>query len=598
MPIPDMLRRNARLYGDDIALVEVNPQLQEARRVTWREYDLIEGAGTQPYRRQITWRVFDEKANRVANLLISRGVGAGDKVAILLMNCVEWLPVYFGILKSGAAVVPLNYRYTSAEIEYCLDKADVNVLFFGPEFTGRIEESVPTLGRRRLLFYVGDDCPTFAEDYREVTANCASSDPMVPLDEEDDAAIYFSSGTTGFPKAILHAHRSLTQAAEMEQAHHGQGRGDVFLCIPPLYHTGAKMHWFGSLASGSRAVLLRGVRPRSVFETVSQEGCTIVWLLVPWMQDILVALESGELRLEDYRLDQWRLMHVGAQPVPESLIRRWRRWFPDQQYDTNYGLSESTGPGCVHLGVENIGHAGAIGVPGYRWKAKIVDEQGLPVVPGTVGELCVSGPGVMRCYYKDPQETSRTLVDGWVHTGDMARQDEEGFYWLVDRKKDVVISGGENIYPVQVEDFMSGHPAIKDVAVIGLPDERLGEVAAAVVEPRPGALASFDAGLAEAGESGGAAAGGSAGETTGAHGSGPQAEAGPAPAETPSVPTYRDEEELRRDLEEFCLGLPRYKRPRQIIFARVPRNPTGKIEKPLLRKTYGAERLVDRENRA
>ncbi|MBM6999411.1 acyl--CoA ligase [bacterium] len=565
MPIPDLLRRNAREFPDEIALVEINPQIQEVRHVTWRDYDLIESAGTQAYRREITWQVFDEKANRLANLLVSRGIHRGDKVAILLMNCIEWLPIYFGVLKTGATVVPLNYRYTSSEIEYCVNKADVNVLIFGPEFTGRVEEVVPTLRRKRLLFYVGDDCPTFAENYQELTANCSSADPMIPLSESDDAAIYFSSGTTGFPKAILHNHESLSQAAVMEQKHHGQTHDDVFLCIPPLYHTGAKMHWFGSLISGSRAVLLRGVSPKTIFQTVSDERCTIVWLLVPWVQDILVALERGELRLEDYHLDQWRLMHIGAQPVPESLIKRWRSWFPNHEYDTNYGLSESTGPGCVHLGVENIDHVGAIGVPGYGWRAKIIDENGDEVQRGEVGELCVQGPGMMTCYYNDPVATAETLVDGWLRTGDMARQDEDGFYWLVDRKKDVIISGGENLYPVQIEDFLSEHPAVKDVAVIGLPDERLGEIAAAIIEVKPGVLAT-------------------------------PADLACAPAE--GGVTFKTEDELREDIERFCLGLPRYKRPRRIIFAPVPRNPTGKIEKPRLRRMYGAERLVDHENKA
>lgn len=542
MPITDYLRHNAAAYGNEIALVEINPEVLERKHVTWRDYDLIESTDPEPYRREITWSVFDEKANRFANLLLSRGVKKGDKVAILLMNCLEWLPIYFGILKSGATAVPLNFRYTAEEIAYCVKQADVDILVFGPQFTGRVEEIADDISHGRLLFYVGEDCPTFAENYRELTANCPSSDPAIPLNEDEDAAIYFSSGTTGFPKAILHHHRSLTQAAEMEQNHHGQTHDDTFLCIPPLYHTGAKMHWFGSLISGSRAVLLRGVTPQSIFDAVSDEHCTIVWLLVPWVQDILLAIEEGTIDPANYELDQWRLMHIGAQPVPQSLIRRWKEIFPAHQYDTNYGLSESTGPGCVHLGVENIDHVGAIGVPGYRWVAKICDDHGEEVPDGEVGELWVKGPGVMVCYYNNPEASNDSIKNGWLLTGDMARKDEDGFIWLVDRKKDVVISGGENIYPVQIEDHISAHPAVKDVAVIGLPDERLGEIAAAVVEAKP------DAGLTEA------------------------------------------------ELEEHCQALPRYKRPRKYIFAQVPRNATGKIEKPKLRQIYGATNIVELEN--
>lgn len=543
MTIVDYLRRNAAQYGEETALVAVNPGVKEKRRVTWRDYNLIEASDPKPFRREITWNVFDEKASRFANLLISRGIKKGDRVAILLMNCIEWLPAYFGALKTGAIAVPLNFRYTADEIAYCLDLAEANALVFGSQFVGRMEDALPKMRHEIPMFYIGNDCPSFAEDYAELTSNCSGRDPMIPLTLEDDAAIYYSSGTTGFPKAILHNHQSLMHAALTEQNHHGQTRDDVFLCIPPLYHTGAKMHWFGSLVSGSRAVILQGADPRTILETASSERCTIVWLLVPWAQDILLAIERGEVDLEDYELEQWRLMHIGAQPVPKSLIAKWKSIFPHHDYDTNYGLSESIGPGCVHLGLENIEHVGAIGVAGYGWELKIVDPAGDPVVPGEVGELCVKGPGLMTCYYNNPEATAEVLVDGWLLTGDMARQDEFGMCWLVDRKKDVVISGGENIYPVQIEDFLSKHPAIKDVAVIGLPHERLGEIPAAIVELKPDFAGKVD----------------------------------------------------EADIDEFCQALPRYKRPKRIILADVPRNPTGKIEKPKLREMYGAERLVDQQ---
>ena len=543
--VTDMLRNNAANYGHEIALVEINPAIQEDSHLTWRDYNLVQSTDKQAYRREITWHVFDEKANRFANLLLSRGIKKGDKVAILMMNCLEWLPIYFGILKSGAIAVPMNYRYTSEEIEYCLDLADVNVLVFGPEFVGRIEEVVDSVQRNRLLFFAGLDCPTFAESYNELAANCSSKDPMIPMTLEEDAAIYFSSGTTGFPKAILHNHESLSQAAEMETVHHNTTHDDVFLCIPPLYHTGAKFHWMGSLCSCSKAVILRGTKPKDILSAVSKEACTIVWLLVPWVQDILHAIDAGEVKLEDYKLDQWRLMHIGAQPVPRSLIERWLEVFPGHDYDTNYGLSESTGPGCVHLGIGNVEHVGAIGIPGYRWSVKIANNDGNEVPQGEVGELWVKGPGVMNCYYKNPEATAECLRDGWLLTGDMARKDEDGFIWLVDRKKDVIISGGENIYPVQIEDFLSAHPAIKDVAVIGLPNERLGEIAAAIIELKP-----------------------------------------------ECADTSED------DINAFCMKLPRYKRPRKIIFTQVPRNATGKIEKPKLREMYGASNIVAQQNNA
>lgn len=542
MPITELLERNAKLYANDPALVELNPEHQ-SRRVVWKEYNLIEATGAVGFRQEITWAQFNEKANRFANFLLSRGVQKGDKVAILLMNCLEWLPIYFGVLKTGALAVPLNFRYAADEIKYCLGLAEVDMLVFGPEFIGRVEEIADNLDRTHTLIYVGaGNCPTFAEDYFTLTHYCREDNPALPLTDDDFAAIYFSSGTTGFPKAILHKHRSLVHSCKVEQMHHGQTKDDVFLCIPPLYHTGAKMHWFGSLISGGKAVLLKGTRPEDVLNAVSSEKCTIVWLLVPWAQDILNALDSGELKLQNYHLSQWRLMHIGAQPVPKSLITRWLEYFPNHQYDTNYGLSESIGPGAVHLGVENVHKVGAIGVPGYGWKTKIVASDGSEVQRGEVGELCLLGDGNMECYYNDPVATANTLKDGWLYTGDMAMQDEDGFIYLVDRKKDVIITGGENIYPVQIEDFLSAHKAIKDVAVIGLPDPRLGEIAAAIIELKDGAQCTEE------------------------------------------------------DINAFCMGMPRYKRPRKVIFAKVPRNPTGKIEKPLLRKLYGADMLVASQN--
>ncbi|MDR1615645.1 MAG: acyl--CoA ligase [Syntrophomonadaceae bacterium] len=539
MPITDFLIRNAELYGDEISLVEINPESEDIVNLSWQEYALVEPSHDNAYRKEISWRLFNCQANRFAQLLLNQGVTAGDKVAILLMNCLEWLPIYFGILKTGALAVPLNYRYTAEEIRYCLDLADASILVFGSEFIDRVNEIQNRIPKVNIQYFVGGQGPSYTKNYFEETLLSSVQEPAVPIKDEDEAAIYFSSGTTGFPKAILHSHQSLVSSCITEQKHHSQTRDDIFLCIPPLYHTGAKMHWFGSLISGSKAVLLRGTNPKWILETVSSEKVTIVWLLVPWAQDILDAIESGEIHIEIYCLNQWRLMHIGAQPVPPSLIRRWKTYFPEHQYDTNYGLSESIGPGAVHLGVENLHKVGAIGKSGYGWQTKIVDASGCQVPGGAVGELALRGPGVMKCYYKDPDATNAVLVNGWLHTGDMAKEDGEGFIYLVDRKKDVIITGGENIYPVQIEDFLRQNHMVKDVAVIGLPDHRLGEIAAAIVEIKPGQNCT------------------------------------------------------EKEILTFCLDLPRYKRPRRVIFDQIPRNPTGKIEKPKLRDKYCGGSLVE-----
>jgi long-chain acyl-CoA synthetase len=542
MPITEILARNAELYGQDISLVEISPEEQEKQGLSWKEFELVQSGLAPKYRREITWKEFDDQANRFANLLLSRGIEKGKKVSILLMNCLEWLPAYFGVLKTGAIVVPMNFRYTAEEIRYCLNLSESDALVFGPEFIDRLESIKNDIPRVKYKFFIGENCPSFAERYEDITKNMPTTAPDIEIKDEEDAAIYFSSGTTGFPKAILHTHGSLLSSAITENKHHGQTKEDCFLCIPPLYHTGAKMHWFGSFLVGGKGVLLRGTKPKWILKAVSEEQVSIVWLLVPWAQDILDAIERGEVKPEDYDLSRWRLMHIGAQPVPPSLIHRWFKYFPHHQYDTNYGLSESIGPGCVHLGVENVHKVGAIGIPGYGWEAKIVGDDKKPVKQGEVGELAVKGPGVMKCYYKDPEATKAVLKDGWLYTGDMAMMDEDGFIYLVDRKKDVIISGGENIYPVQIEDFLHRCEAIKDVAVIGLPDKRLGEISAAIIELKPGF-----------------------------------------------------ESTTEEDILAFCQALPRYKRPRRIIFDKVPRNPTGKIEKPKLREKYCGGRLVEKQ---
>jgi len=514
MIISEILARNARMYGDEVALVEREP--------------------AKSLRREITWKEFDEQANRIANALMSRGIGKGDKVVHLMMNCLEWLPAYFGILRTGAWAVPLNFRFLAEDIRYCIDIAEGKALIFGEEFIDRIDAIRDTIPTVETFVFVGPDGvkPDYAEPFQEFLQSGSPEAPDVDVSLLDDAALYFTSGTTGQPKPILLTQRNLEFSCIVENRHHNQTHKDNFICIPPLYHTGAKMHWFGNFIVGAPAVILKGIKPEWILEAISEEQGTIVWLLVPWAQDILIAIENGDVKLSDYNLDQWHLMHIGAQPVPPSLIRNWKNVFPHHDYDTNYGLSETTGPGCVHLGMENLHKVGAIGVPGFDWECKIVDSDRKEVPKGEPGELMVKGPCVMKEYYKNPQATQDTLFDGWLLTGDMARFDEDGFIWLVDRKKDVIITGGENIFPVEIEDFLMENSNIQDAAVIGIPDERLGEISAAIIKVKPG------------------------------------------------------KELSEEDVMKYCEGLPRYKRPRKVFFDDVPRNPTGKIEKPKLRKKY------------
>ncbi len=518
MVITEILARNARRFGSDIALVERDPALSS--------------------RREMTWEAFDQEASRLAHALLAAGINKGDRVAHLMMNSLEWLPSYFGILRAGAWAVPLNFRFDAETIASCIGLVEPKLLVFGEEFIERVDAVKAELDKSVATYvFVGPDalCPGYAVHYNDFVAGMSCCLPAVTLDICDDAALYFTSGTTGAPKAVRLTHRNLEHACYVENQHHKQTRQDTFLCIPPLYHTGAKMHWFGSFIVAGKAVILKGAHPRWILDAVSEEEVSIVWLLVPWAHDILIAWERGELDLGRYRLRQWRLMHIGAQPVPPSLIHAWKRVFPDHDYDTNYGLTECSGPGCVHLGMNNTQKIGSIGLPGFDWECRIVDSNGNDQAPGEPGELLVKGPGVMKEYYRDPKATLEAIADGWLHTGDIARRDKEGFIWLVDRKKDLIITGGENVSPVEVEHCLMQHPAIQDAAVIGTPDKRLGEVVTAIVQLKAGHELSV------------------------------------------------------REVHEFVEMLPRYQRPRLLYFDRVPRNATGKIEKPRLRAKYNQQ---------
>ena len=513
MNISDMLAKNAVDYAGETALVEISPE--ENRRS------------------EITWKEFDDNANRIANALAKMGVCKGDRVIHLMMNSISWLEAYFGIIRTGAWAVPLNFRFNAKDIKYCIDIADAEVVIFGEEFTERIEAIRAELTGVKHFIFAGENTPEGMLSLKDVKNSSSPEATGIILDEDDSCGLYFTSGTTGMPKPILLTYKNMTCAAVTENRHHMQHHDDNFILIPPLYHTGAKMHWFGSLLVGGKATLLKGIKPQHVLEAVDREKGTIVWLLVPWAMDILEALDSGKLKKENYDLSRWRLMHIGAQPVPSSLIKHWKEYFPDMQYDTNYGLSESTGPGCIHLGIENEHKVGAIGKAGYGWQVRIIDDNGNNVAQGAAGEIIVKGDGIMKEYYQNPQKTAETLKNGWLHTGDIARMDEDGFIYFIDRKKDVIITGGENIFPIEIEDVLLTHPKVHDVAAIGLPDDRLGEIAAVVIDPKSGESLS--------------------------------------------------EEEIA----EFCkLNIPRYKRPRRIFFDKVPRNPTGKIEKTKLRAKY------------
>jgi len=518
MRIDEMLARNARMYPNEISLVERNT---------------IKGT-----RKEITWKQFEERANKMANALMERGVKKSDKVLLLMYNCINWFESFFGIIRTGAWVIPLNYRFTSEDIKYCNDLCQAKVLIYGQEFFERVQTIESKLPSIENYICVGEGLQKGAEEFEKVMGESSEEIPQVVVRDEDSSGLYFTAGTTGPPKAVLLTHKNMESAAITVCVNECKRHDDNFVFLAPLYHVGSTMRWFGNLIVGGRGTMLLGTRPEYILEAMSKEKGTILMLVVPWARDIVEALERGEIRKEDYDLSHWRLVTLGAQPIPASLVMQWKEYFPEVQYDTGYGLTETAGTGVIHLGVENWRKAPAIGKPGFNWEARIVDENDNDVALGEVGELIVKGNGIMKEYYKNPEETAKALKGGWLHTGDLAKVDEEGFIYLVERKKDLIISGGENIYPIDVESVLVRHPKIHDAALIGVPDERLGEIPVAIVEVKIGKTLT--------------------------------------------------QEEVRLFCED---SMPRYRRPRRIIFGKVPRTLTGKIEKHVLREKYKRETI-------
>lgn len=427
---------------------------------------------------RLSWAALDERVNRLANALAALGVETGDRVALLLPNGPEIIESVFALAKLGAVAVPINWRLVADEIAFLLGDSGARCLIFGAAF----DETVIELhsggrGRTPIEQWVrsGSDEPLdFAHDHVALRRGAAATAPETTAWGDDPVLILYTSGTTGLPKGALHSHRTALMGAIAFGRDFEIRKLDRYLLFMPAFHVGAITPAIVCTQAGATFVVMNGFDPDIAWEVIRRERITN-FIAVPTMLDaMLPALTRGEADPSSIR---WIM--TGAAPIPASLLESYQQ--RGVEITSAYGLTEAFGNGCVLASEDAADRIGSVGKPWYHLEGRVVDAQGRDCAPGQPGEIWLRGPSIMRGYWNRPEASAEALAGGWLHTGDIASVDEDGFYTIKDRSKDMIISGGENIYPAEIENALHAHAGIRDVAVIGQPSERWGESPFAIV---------------------------------------------------------------------------------------------------------------------
>ena len=459
MIVRDWMRRRAVLTPEKAAVVDA-------------------GSGAR-----LSYKELDERATRLANYLRGAcGVSAGERVAVLALNRTEVLEAFFAAAKLTAVLVPLNHRLTVPELQYILEDCEPRVLLYEPEFAATAARlSDQTAVRHAIAFGAAEEADGAGSPYERALAS-AQADPVevAEFDPESPALIIYTSGTTGRPKGAMLSHRMLTWNSVNTGVGWDITSADVTTVNAPLFHTGGfNVLTLPLLHVGGTVVMMRGFDPDEALRCIEEHRCTI-FFGVPTMFQMM--LESP--RFETADLSSLRYFISGGAPCPVPLIEAYQR--KGVAFTQGYGLTE-VGPNCFKLGLEDaVRKAGSIGFPSFHSEARLVDEGGRDVQRGRVGELILKGGHVCSGYWRNAEATRAAISDGWFYTGDLARQDEDGYYYIVGRAKDLIISGGENIYPAEVEAVLHSHPSVASAALVGLPDPKWGETPVAAVVARRG----------------------------------------------------------------------------------------------------------------
>lgn len=450
MFVRDWLARRAVLSRDKLAII-----------------DLTGGV-------QITYRQLDERATRLANCLReTMGVQSGDRIAVLATNRVGILEAFFAAAKLTAVLVPLNYRLTASELGYIIEDCQPKVMLYERAFAGTVDE----LQKRVVINHtIAFDDTGAGICYEQLLADSNSEKIEVEVfDPEMPVLIIYTSGTTGHPKGAVLSHRMLAWNSINTNIAWDIVSTDITTVHAPLFHTGGfNVLTLPLLHIGASVRMMPNFDATRVLETIEQHRCTI-FFGVPTMFQMM--LESPRFATTDF--SSVRYFISGGAPCPVPLIEAYQR--RGVSFVQGYGLTE-VGPNCFKLGLEDaVRKAGSIGFPTFHSAARIVDADGGDVAQGEIGELWLRGGHVCSGYWRNEEATAAALCGGWFRTGDLARQDEDGYYYIAGRAKDMIISGGENIYPAEVEAVLHAHPAVAAAALIGIPDPKWGEIPVAAV---------------------------------------------------------------------------------------------------------------------
>ena len=443
--------------------------------------------------RRFTYRELNKRSNRIANQLLERGIGPGDRVATLLKNGIEFVESYFAIAKIGAVMVPVNWRLVAAEINYILSDAGACVLIYDADFddvTGQLQsDSRGELNCQHWLRCADDNTspPPWANDYDTLAANGSIEEPPTGAWDNDNLFIMYTSGTTGYPKGAVHSHDGMLWSQLTSMSTSDMRGDDRFLLALPMFHVGCLNPTSLLVHRGATGVIMRDLDMPGMFSCIDQEKISIFMAVPALLQFMLHAPERQQCDISSVR---W--IATGAAPVPVSLLDAWAEL--GVSIHQAYGLTESCGPGTLLLPEDAAAKVGSCGRPQMHTEVNIVDGTGNTIPKGSAqaGELLLAGRHMMKEYWNNPTATAETLIDGWLHTGDICTWDSEGFITICDRKKDMIISGGENIYPAELENVLAACPDVQEAAVIGVASEKWGETPLALVVAAPGASPSVD----------------------------------------------------------------------------------------------------------